>query len=100
MRLEVKAGLRTVGVTFPREGAKADPSLPSIRRGGPPAMAGKAPPPTIPLHFRPRGARNKRIEIPDTTPIQGVTPPRAFNPSRRGETPRRPQNFFLPSPPP
>ena len=44
MRLPVKAGLRTVGVTFPREGAKIEPPLPGIRRIGPPGMAATAPP--------------------------------------------------------
>jgi len=93
MRLEVKAGLRTVGVTFPREGAKADPSLPSIRRGGPPAMAGMAPPRTIPLDLRLDGARIKRFEVLDTTPIEVVTVSGPFNASGRGETPSRAKIF-------
>ncbi|HKE03949.1 MAG TPA: DUF1592 domain-containing protein [Blastocatellia bacterium] len=93
MRLEVKAGLRTVGVTFPREGAKADPSLPSIRRGGPPAMAGMAPPQTIPLDLRLDGARIKRFEVLDTTPIEVVTVSGPFNASGRGETPSRAKIF-------
>src|SRR5262249_53480399 len=49
MRLPVKAGLRTVGVAFPREGAKPEPALPNIRRGGPPGMAPMAAPQMIPL---------------------------------------------------
>ena len=93
MRLGVKAGLRTVGVTFPREGAKVEPSLPSIRRGAPPAMSGMAHPQTIPLDLRLDGARIKRFEVPDTTPIEVVTVSGPFNPSGRGETPSRSKIF-------
>jgi len=89
-RLPVKAGLRTVGVAFPREGAKVDPSLPSFRRVGPMAMA---PAQIIPLDLRLDGARIKRFEVPDTTPIEVVTVSGPFNASGRGETPSRAKIF-------
>ncbi|HZF40369.1 MAG TPA: DUF1587 domain-containing protein, partial [Blastocatellia bacterium] len=89
-RLPVKAGLRTVGVTFPREDAKVDPALPGIRRGGPVAMA---PTQTIPLDLWLDGARIKRFEVSDTTPIEVVTVSGPFNATGRGETPSRDRIF-------
>jgi mono/diheme cytochrome c family protein len=93
MRLPVKAGLRTVGVAFPREGAKAEPAPPGIRRGGPPGMAAMAPPQMIPLDLRLDGARIKRFEVPDATPIEVVTVGGPFNATGRGETPSRAKIF-------
>jgi len=93
MRLPVKAGLRTVGVTFPREGAKPEPALPNIRRGGPPGMGPTAAPQMIPLDMRLDGARIKRFEVPDTTPIEVVTVSGPFNAEGRGETPSRARIF-------
>ncbi len=90
MRLPVKAGLRNVGVTFPREGAKFEPVLPSFRRGGPPAMASAQ---TIPLDLRLDGARINRFEVPDNTPIEVVTVSGPFNASGRGETLSRAKIF-------
>jgi mono/diheme cytochrome c family protein len=92
-RLPVKAGLRAVGVTFPREGAKIEPALPGIRRGGLPGMAGMAPVQTIPLDLRLDGARIKRFEVPDTTPIEVVTVSGPFNVTGRGETLSRAKIF-------
>jgi mono/diheme cytochrome c family protein len=91
-RLPVKAGLRTVGVTFPREGAKVEPALPGLRRGGPPGMA-MAPAQMIPLDLRLDGARIKRFEVPDTTPIEVVTIGGPFNATGRGETASRAKIF-------
>jgi hypothetical protein len=93
-RLPVKAGLRAVGVTFPREGAKIEPALPGIRRGGLPGMAGMAPAQTIPLDLRLDGARIKRFEVPDTTPIEIVTVSGPFNVTGRGETLSRSKIFI------
>ncbi|HEU0178314.1 MAG TPA: DUF1592 domain-containing protein [Blastocatellia bacterium] len=90
MRLPIKAGLRTVGVTFPREDAKVDPALPGIRRGGPLAMA---PAQMIPLDLWLDGARIKRFEISDNTPIEVVTVSGPFNATGRGETPSRAKIF-------
>src|SRR5215510_4367606 len=93
MRLPVKAGLRSVGVTFPREGAKIEPALPGIRRGGPPGMATTALAQTIPLDLWLDGARIKRFEVLDTTPIEVVTVSGPFNAKGRGETPSRARIF-------
>jgi cytochrome c551/c552 len=90
MRTQVKAGLRKVGVTFPREDAKADPALPGIRRGGPMAMG---PAQMIPLDLWLDGARIKRFEVSDTTPIEVVTVSGPFNATGRGETPSRARIF-------
>jgi len=92
MRLPVKAGLRAVGVTFPREGAKIEPALPGIRRG-PPVMATMAPAQTIPLDLWLDGARIKRFEVLDTTPIEVVTVSGPFNAKGSGETPSRAKIF-------
>jgi cytochrome c551/c552 len=89
-RLPVKAGLRTVGVTYPREDAKADPAPPSLQRGAAPAMA-KAQ--MIPLDLWLDGARIKRFEVSETTPIDVVTVSGPFNATGRGETPSRARIF-------
>jgi len=94
MRLPVKAGLRTVGVTFPREGAKVEPAAPSIRRGGPLGVAEMAPAQMIPLDLRLDGARINRFDVPDTTPIEVVTVSGPFNATGRGETPSRAKIFI------
>jgi hypothetical protein len=90
MRLPVKAGLRKVGVTFPREDAKVEPALPGIRRGGPLAMA---PAQIVPLDLWLDGARIKRFEVSETTPIEVVTVSGPFNSNGRGETPSRARIF-------
>jgi mono/diheme cytochrome c family protein len=92
-RLPVKAGLRAVGVTFPREGAKIEPALPGIRRGGPQGMTTTAIAQTIPLDLWLDGARIKRFEVLDTTPIEVVTVSGPFNANGRGETPSRAKIF-------
>src|SRR5215468_5103672 len=93
MRLPVKAGLRAVGVTFPREGAKIEPALSGIRRSGPPGMATMALAQKIPLDLWLDGARIKRFEVLDTTPIEVVTVSGPFNATGRGETPSRAKIF-------
>jgi hypothetical protein len=90
MRLPVKAGLRKVGVTFPREDAKVEPALPGMRRGGPMAMG---PAQMVPLDLWLDGARIKRFEVSDTTPIEVVTVSGPFNATGRGETASRARIF-------
>src|SRR5262249_38057612 len=68
------------------------------RRGGLPGMAGMAPVQTIPLDLRLDGGRIKRFEVPDTTPIEGVTVSGPFNATGRGGTPTRGQIFICPPP--
>jgi mono/diheme cytochrome c family protein len=89
MRLPVKAGLRSVGVTFPREDAKIEPALPGPRRGGPPGMT---PGQTFQMDLRLDGARIKRFEVP-TSNIEVVTVNGPFNAAGRGETPSRAKIF-------
>jgi hypothetical protein len=90
MRLPVKAGLRTIGVTSPREDAKPDPALPGFR-GSIPAMG---PVQKIPLDLWLDGARINRFEVSNTTPIEVVTVSGPFNPSGRGQTPSRARIFI------
>ncbi|MGH9938659.1 MAG: DUF1592 domain-containing protein, partial [Blastocatellia bacterium] len=91
-RLPVKAGLRAVGVTFPREGAKLDPVLPGTPRvgGNAPGMATAR---TTPLDLRLDGARIERFEVHDMTRIDALTVSGPFNATGRGETPSRARIF-------
>ncbi|MBO0861254.1 MAG: DUF1592 domain-containing protein, partial [Chloracidobacterium sp.] len=89
-KLPIKAGLRTVGVTYPREDAKADPTPPSLQRGPAPAM-GQAR--MIPLDLWLDGSKIKRFEISERIPIDVVTISGPFNPTGRGETPSRARIF-------
>ncbi len=91
MRLPIKAGLRTVGVTFPREGAKAEPPVPAGRRpgGGP-----LGPVANVPLDLRLDGARIKRFEVPETTGIEVFIVNGPFNATGRGETESRRKIFI------
>jgi mono/diheme cytochrome c family protein len=61
MRLPVKAGLRTVGVTFLRDSTKPEIAAPPAGRRGPAAP----PPPSLPaeLDLRLDGARIKRFDL-------------------------------------
>ncbi|HEY6402449.1 MAG TPA: DUF1592 domain-containing protein, partial [Blastocatellia bacterium] len=93
MRAPVKAGLRTVGVTYPREDAKADPMPPGMRFGGPPALASMGPQ-KIPLDLWLDGAKIKRFEVSNTTPIDVVTVSGPFNVNGRGATPSRARIFI------
>jgi hypothetical protein len=89
LTLPVKAGLRTVGATFPGEGAKAEPMLPGPRR----PVENNAPPLMISLDLRLDGARIKRFEVPETTAIEMVTVKGPFNVTTRGETASRARIF-------
>jgi len=93
MRLAVKAGLRTIGVTFPREDAKLEPALPGPRRPGGGAGPGMATVQTVPIDLRLDGARIKRFEVPNTTGIDVVLVSGPFNVTGRGETPSRAKIF-------
>ncbi|HEX4949358.1 MAG TPA: DUF1592 domain-containing protein [Blastocatellia bacterium] len=90
MRLPVKAGLRTVGVTFPREGAKVEPPMPTGRRqfGGP-----MGPIANTPMDLRLDGARVKRFDVPENTAIDVFIVSGPFNPTGRGETESRKKIF-------
>ncbi|HMV85043.1 MAG TPA: DUF1592 domain-containing protein [Blastocatellia bacterium] len=89
LRLPVKAGLRSIGATFPREGAKPEPALPGPRR---PAMNGPSQP--IALDLRLDGARIKRFEVPDTTAIEVLMVSGPYNVAGRGDTVSRAKIFL------
>lgn len=92
LRLPVKAGLHTVGVTFPREGAKPEPPLPAFGRRpqGPPM----GPVGTVPMDFRLDGARVKRFEVSENTGIDVFIINGPFNATGRGNTPSREKIFI------
>ncbi len=92
LRLPVKAGLRNVGATFPREGAKPEPALPGPRRGG--GAPGMGAPQTISLDLRLDGARIKRFEVPETTAIEFLAVSGPYNVTNRGETASRAKIFI------
>ncbi|HEV2495953.1 MAG TPA: DUF1592 domain-containing protein [Terriglobia bacterium] len=96
VRVPVKAGLRTVGVTYLRESAELEmPTPPSLNRFAPPP----APIPSLPAEMDVRldGVRLKRFEVPHT----GNLPPQVndvfvagpYNATGRGETPSRARLF-------
>jgi hypothetical protein len=98
VRQPVKAGLRTVGVTFLKESAKPELEAPLLRGAAP--VPGMAPPPDVlpaEMDLRLDGVRLKRFEIPQ----RGVTPPDItalivggpYHPTGRGDTPSRARVF-------
>lgn len=91
MRLPVKAGLHTVGVTFPREGAKSEPPVPVAGRrqfGGP-----MGPGANISMDLRLDGARLKRFEVSENIGIEVLIINGPFNATGRGNTPSRDKIF-------
>lgn len=91
-RLPVKAGLHTIGVAFPREGAKPEPPLPAFGRRpqGPPM----GPVGTVPMDMRLDGARIKRFEVSENTNIDVFIINGPFNATGRGSTPSRDKIFI------
>jgi hypothetical protein len=90
--MAVKAGLHTVGVTFPRADAKPEPGVPGPGRfgGGGPGMAA---PQTTPMDLRLDGARIKRFEVSEFTGTDVVLIRGPFNVTGRGETASRAKIF-------
>src|SRR5437588_3503085 len=77
VRQSIPAGLRTIGVTFLRESAKAEAAVPAGRRGAVAAVAaagagggGRAPMPPAEMDLRLDGVRLQRFQVP-----QGFAPP-------------------------
>src|SRR6266436_7034894 len=72
MKLAVKAGLRTVGVTFLRESTKAEAGAPGGRRGGG-GLAGGAPAATKEImggmDLRLDGVKLQRFPVPENGPL-------------------------------
>ena len=89
VRMPVKAGLHTVGVTSPRENLKAENEAPP-GQGGAAGGRGGPPPVPAPVDLRLSGARVKRFDVraakPDVSKLIIGGP---FNPTARGETPSR-----------
>jgi hypothetical protein len=105
VRIPVKAGLRTIGVAYLRESAKAEVAIPAGRRGVPAAaaaafagrggMGGGAP---AQLDLRLDGARLKLFNVPagfgGAPPvINSVLVAGPYNASGSGETPSRAKIF-------
>lgn len=98
LRQPVKAGLRSVGVTFLKESARPELEAP-LQRGAAP-VPGMAPPPrALPaqMDLRLDGARLKRFEVPQrgsTAPeITALLVSGPYNPTGRGDTPSRAKIF-------
>jgi mono/diheme cytochrome c family protein len=68
VRIPVKAGLHWVGVTSPRENAKAESEAPAGRGGGASGRGGGVPQVPYPVDLRLDGARVKRFDVPGGTP--------------------------------
>jgi hypothetical protein len=97
LRLPIKAGLRTLGVTFLRESSKPEIEAPAGQRRGP---AGPPPPagPPAEVDVRLDGAGIKRFRVP--APPGGLFPnldkvivAGPYNPTGRGETASRERIF-------
>ncbi|MEX2260835.1 MAG: DUF1592 domain-containing protein [Bryobacteraceae bacterium] len=97
LRLPVKAGLRTVGVTFLKESAKAEAEAPARR--GEPSYQGGPMPLELParMDLRLDGARLKLFEVPrraGTNPdVSAVTIAGPYQVAGRGDTPSRARIF-------
>jgi len=91
VRLPVKAGLRAVGVTSPRDNTKAE-----IEGSGARVPALRAP---IPVDVRVDGRRVKRFDVPaDTLEIGQLAVRGPFDATGRGDTPSRARIFTCVSP--
>jgi hypothetical protein len=105
VRQTVKAGLRTIGVAFLRESAKAEVESPFGRGGaaaaaaapGGPGRGGPPPPPPAQLDLRLDGVRVKRFEIPHgqgpLPAFNGVVVSGPYNPTGPGDTASREKIF-------
>jgi hypothetical protein len=98
IRLPVRAGLRTVGVSFPRENTKAEIANPGGRGGSVPGAgrgAPAAPPPPAEMDLRLDGAGVKRFEVKGggQAQLDKVTIAGPYNVTGRGETPSRDRIF-------
>jgi cytochrome c551/c552 len=106
IRQAIPAGLRTVGVTFLRESAKAEIANPGGGRGGPGAVPPPPPggrgvgprPPMAELDLRLDGAKLKRFEVPERGPgpgpqIAGATISGPYEITGPGDTPSRARIF-------
>jgi mono/diheme cytochrome c family protein len=93
LRLPVKAGLRTVGVAYPRADAKPEPGIPAGRQIGAPATTMSAPSES-PMDLRLDGARIKRFDVPDNQSIELITVNGPFIGAGGGDTLSREKIFI------
>ena len=93
VRVPVKAGLHTVGVTSPRENLKPERDTPSAGPGAPPIRTGVTDIP-LPVDLRLDGARLKRFDVLANQPeITRLTVGGPFAPTGRGDTASRRKIF-------
>jgi mono/diheme cytochrome c family protein len=86
VRVAVKAGLHTIGVTAPRENLKPESDGP----GGPDGRGGGAAQLPSPVDLRLNGARLKRFDVRATTPeVSKLIVGGPYDATGRGETPSR-----------
>ena len=89
VRIAVKAGLRRVGVTSPRENTKAEIEGPGAR-----VPAAALPQVPVPVDVRLDGRRIKRFDIPiDSLEVSQLIVGGPFTPTSRGNTPSREKIF-------
>ena len=103
VRQSVKAGLRTIGVAFLRESAKAEVEAP-VGRGPGAAFAGRGgrggpPPAPAIMDLRLDDARIQRFEVPrggptPLPPFNGVVVSGPYNPTGAGDTASREKIFI------
>jgi len=102
LRIPVKAGLRTIGVAFLREGSKAEvTTAPGGRRGGAaaPPLPGAGRGNSLPaqMDLRLDGAKLKHFEVPGgpigMPQVDKVIISGPYNPTGRGDTPSREKIF-------
>ena len=98
LRLTMKAGPHTVGVTFPRESLIPEIASPGGGRRAAPLVIGPPAPRTSPLDVFMDGARVKRLAAPQTDgglpQLASVAIAGPFNVTGRGDTPSR-GNIFV-----
>jgi cytochrome c551/c552 len=95
IRVPVKAGLHSVGVTSPRENLKVESEVP-VRGGGAGAggRGGAVPAVPYPVDIRLDGQRVKRLDFPTGTPeVNRLIVGGPYNPSGRGTTASRTKIF-------
>jgi hypothetical protein len=87
VRVAVKAGLHTIGVTSPRENLKAEIDAPGPAGGGGRGGAAQVP---SPVDVRLDGARVKRFDVRAITPdVSKLIVGGPYTPTGRGDTPSR-----------
>jgi mono/diheme cytochrome c family protein len=94
IRVAVKAGLHTVGVTSPRENAKVESEVPGGRAGGAGGRSGAVPQLPYPVDLRLDGVRVKRFDVLGGTPeVNKLIIGGPYNATARGTTASRTKIF-------